>query len=154
MPDVKGILSGNVQEESNQNIMRNVTMKVSSLIPGSGSYIRNMKVRYNGQIVNQIPAGGAFDIICDFSAENSAGGIIQAWSACVTVIDTEGGEVRNYKIENSAFSLPGHIADSNVAINSRGGNIMPNHDINLRFMLWGNDSLLGGGATPPAQNLW
>lgn len=151
MPDIREI----VGELTGENqITRQVTMEVSSLVPGSGSYIRNMKVRHNGQIVSQIPVGGAFDIICDLSAENVAGGLIQAWSACVTVIDTIGGEVKNYKIFNSAFSLPGRISDSNVAINSRGGNVMPNHDINLRFMLWGNDSLLGGGATPPAQNLW
>lgn len=143
------------EEGENRPIMRNVTTEIggiSALIPGTGSYVRNMKVRYNGQIVTQVPEGQQFDILCDFYAENIAGGIGQSWSACVTVIDTVGGEVRNYRTETSVWERPGHIADNNALINSKGANIMPSHNINLRFWLWGNDALLPAG--PPAENLW
>jgi hypothetical protein len=125
---------------------------IRALVPGSGSYITNLRVRSGGVYVNQLPAGAQFDIVCDFYAENASGGIINAWSCCVTVKDTLGSAVKNYRIQQSTTSLPDHIGDENFLVNGLGSNIMPASNINLRFWLWGIDDYTPVG--PPADNLW
>ena len=118
------------EDESRAIPMRKVSIEgIGALVPGV-STIEDAWVSISGVRVTQVPVGDKFDIYCHYKAINKAGGY---WKATVTVI---GIGIANYE-DTRVFG--GDKEDYNCKLDNMGDNIMPNHDISLRFKLWLHD---------------
>jgi hypothetical protein len=98
----------------------------------------------------KLSPGTPFSVHVDFEAFNNAGGVIQAWSICVTVIDST-RTLKNYNIQNSATNWPGSITNNDFNLNKMAGMIMPDHDITLTIKGWGSDTY---NPSKPDESLW
>lgn len=135
--------------------MRNVAFDIGAIAPGAVQ-VTNPKVYYNGAVVTQVPAGGNFEIHCDWTAQNTlAVAMITLWSVCVVVF-TDDGAIKNYKIYNNAAALEigTTLADNNAVLDTLGENVMPNNDIVLKFNIFAKDGTVSGGGTPPDFSVW
>ncbi len=116
-------------------------------------------VEVSGVRVSSIAAGTTFKIWATFSAVNAAPGIPIGWTWCVTmtVIDTVGGVVKNWRRKDSSYpEVIGDLSNlirGTLELNRMGANVMPNHALNLRFKIFGNDIF---SPTPeyPDLTLW
>lgn len=108
-------------------------------------------VEYNGSRVNEITPGQQFQIKATYRFEDDAAiPFINRTLVCITAADTVGGVVKNYSdflVESSGLQT------GTETLSRLGNNVMPNHDMNLRFKLWANDDSNIQPAYPPT-NLW
>jgi len=108
----------------------------------------------NGARFTSLTAGTPFNVHVNVSAVNGSGGLINLWSICVTVIDTNDATIANFASIDSAISIPpSHIQKSDLVLNHLGQLVMPNHALNLRIKVWGADGLTPSPAAPD-QSLW
>ena len=135
----------NEEEQANLNL---TTRKISAegsikaLAPGA-SVIKDVWVEVGGQRVSEVLVGERFEILCDYKAENLAGG---TWLSCVTV---KGEGILNY--EDTANLWPGTIISHTARLGNMGANIMPPGDgpLTLFIKLWLNDDVFAG--YPPVE---
>ena len=113
--------------------------------PITGS-ITAVRVKYQGNVVSEVPEGEHFDVEVDYSAYNP--GALQ-WAVAATMITTE-GELPNYDVTRTVW--PSDTLSGTMKLDAMGQpGPMPDHDITLRVRLHGNQEWT---TTPPAQNLW
>lgn len=131
------------------------TINLRAFSPGA-SAIYDVWLVVDGSRVNsgeKVASGKKFVVMANFKAVNGSTGLLNAWSACLTVTDAT-GTVRNYRLKDSSFSIPpNEIASSSLEINAMGENIMPDNDLTLRVKLWGSDQLHPQPAYPDIS-LW
>ncbi|MFY9259570.1 MAG: hypothetical protein WAO71_03575 [Gallionella sp.] len=129
--------------------------RISAFVPGEGSRINRIYIKAAGVEVTELAPGQEFKVYVDFNAYNGAGGLAAHWSATVTVVDLESGQIRNWNRaggQTSVFNPDGSIQKV-FALDKMGSNVMPDHDVSLRVKVWGHDA---GIPTPetPAYELW
>jgi hypothetical protein len=145
------------RDEEETIVMRSSSIEavsISSFVNG-GMTISNVWVEVGGVRQTQIPLkltpGTAFVVHVAFQARNNAGGVITAWSVCLTVIDNQ-RQIYNYGYNGSWLELPGQINTNDLALNNLATMVMPDRDITLTIKGWGSDTLRPGD--PPPLNLW
>jgi hypothetical protein len=119
--------------------------------------INDMWMVVDGARVNnggEVAPGKEFVVVVSFNAKNAVGGLITAWSVCLTVSDST-GLVKNYRIKDSSFALPGEIASSSLELDRMGKNIMPDvAQLDLKIRVWGSDQLRPEKDYPDSSLWW
>ncbi len=108
--------------------------------------ITAVRIKYEGEVVSEVPQGEHFDIEVDYSADNP--GAMQ-WAVVATMIATT-GELPNYDATLTVWPTDKLSGTMKLDEMGRPGP-MPDHDITLRIKLWGNQERT---ATPPPQTQW
>lgn len=140
---------------------------ISTITPGTGSYIKNIKFLYpanTSNVVTSVPAGEQFDFIVDYRCQNTSGNLIDPWSMCIVWWELSDGPglptpaaftLNGYYWKNTSLSLAPTLIDDNQArLNNQNPYlIMPARNIVLRFNMFANDD-----ATPsqryPDPSAW
>lgn len=125
-----------------EEALRRVDVEIQIAALGLGT-ITDAWVEYKGNRVTEVPFGEVFDIRCSYQP---GGG--DRWLSCVTAA---GGGIENY--EDTLIYWANNTQLQQVKLDKRGANIMPDHDISLRFKLWGNEDENISPAYPP-KNQW
>lgn len=154
-------------EENQVPVMKKVSAFVVAAAPSTQNppAITDVWVEYkagnNWIRATTIAVGAICRIVVSFHSTIASG---TAWSTCITCIDTSianspiakwqpwhaSGLFISATISGSGYVLNKDPGSANVADNPTF--IMPNRNINLRFMLWGNDN--DSATDPPDISNW
>ena len=118
--------------------MPKIDFEISAL--GNGAIVDKW-IQYGGVRTTEVPAGEAFDILCEIDA--SGGG---RWLEAVTVKSTD-GSIKNY--EDTLITIDPTGLQHTVVLGNMGANIMPAHDITLTIKVWGVENESVSPPYPP-----
>lgn len=125
---------------------------INAFVPGI-SAIHDAWIEVDGERVTSLESNTPFTIKASFTAANVAGGLLNSWSAAVTVLDLETGQIRNWKFWNEGLFTGDSISKTDAKINKLGQNTMPDHNLTLRIKLWANDIWAPSPNFPP-ETMW
>lgn len=120
--------------------------KVAAIGNPLSMIIADAWVEYQGNRVTVVPEGMSFVAKAEYAATYPEAKITQYYSLCITVV---GDGVANWDITR-VLGI-NKTPSGKMTLDNLGGNIMPSHDITLRFRPWGHAEYK---LEPPPRGEW
>jgi hypothetical protein len=99
--------------------------------------------------VTAVPAGERFDIVVNYLATNTVGGLTDAWAICIVFWENAGSTLDGYYLRSGSSTV---INQNYARVANNYSLIMPAHNVVMNFNIFYNDD--HGAQIPPARNVW